>query len=283
MACTPVETIPEFIAEAARHAPAECYLTDAGSTKVMIVGKTEALLHQRQAGPLRFIGGHPIAGSEKTGAEAASSRLFRKRICIITPTASTDDGAVAAVEHFWRLLGAKVVRMSPAAHDLALAHTSHLPHLVASTLAAATPADMLPLIGTGWSSTTRVAAGDVELWQQILLSNSVHTLNALDRFETVIARLRQALEKRDGRVLAQLGVSSREALRGSIRGVTGTADALFVMVNSIDVNGAKAGPIRVVAHDVELGQGEGLLGRDYLDRFIVNIDNQVGIVTLTPR
>jgi hypothetical protein len=85
------------------------------------------------------------------------------------------------------------------------------------------------------------------------------------------------------RVLAQLGVSSREALRGSIRGVTGTADALFIMVNSIDVNGAKAGPIRVVAHDVELGQGEGLLGRDYLDRFIVNIDNQVGIVTLTPR
>jgi predicted aspartyl protease len=85
------------------------------------------------------------------------------------------------------------------------------------------------------------------------------------------------------RVLAQLGVSSREALRGSIRGVTGTADALFVMVNTIDVNGAKAGPIRVVAHDVELGQGEGLLGRDYLDRFIVKIDNQIGIVTLTPR
>jgi predicted aspartyl protease len=85
------------------------------------------------------------------------------------------------------------------------------------------------------------------------------------------------------RVLAQLGVSSRDALRGSIRGVTGTAAALFVMVNSIDVNGAKAGPIRVVAHDVELGQGEGLLGRDYLDRFIVNIDNQAGIVTLTPR
>lgn len=85
------------------------------------------------------------------------------------------------------------------------------------------------------------------------------------------------------RVLAQLGVSSREALRGSIRGVTGTASALFVMVNSIDVNGAKAGPIRVVSHDVELGQGEGLLGRDYLDRFIVNIDNQLGILTLTPR
>jgi arabinofuranosyltransferase len=85
------------------------------------------------------------------------------------------------------------------------------------------------------------------------------------------------------RTLAQLGVSSRDALRGSIRGVTGTADALFVLISTIDVNGAKAGPIRVVAHDVDLGQGEGLLGRDYLDRFIVNIDNQLGIVTLTPR
>jgi len=85
------------------------------------------------------------------------------------------------------------------------------------------------------------------------------------------------------RVLAQLGVSSRDAVRGSIRGVTGQADTLFVVVNSIDVNGAKAGPIRVVAHDVDLGQSDGLLGRDYLDRFQVSIDNQAGIVTLTPR
>jgi predicted aspartyl protease len=85
------------------------------------------------------------------------------------------------------------------------------------------------------------------------------------------------------RLLSQLGVSSRDAVRGSIRGVTGSADTLFVVVNSIDVNGAKAGPIRVVAHDVELGQADGLLGRDFLDRFQVSIDNQAGIVTLTPR
>lgn len=85
------------------------------------------------------------------------------------------------------------------------------------------------------------------------------------------------------RVLAQLGVSSRDAVRGSIRGVTGQADTLFVVVNSIDVQGAKTGPIRVVAHDVNLGQSDGLLGRDFLDRFQVSIDNQAGIVTLTPR
>jgi len=85
------------------------------------------------------------------------------------------------------------------------------------------------------------------------------------------------------RALEQLGVSSRSALRGSIRGVTGSADALLVMVDSIEVAGARAGPIRVVAHDSELGQGDGLLGRDFLDRFTVNIDSAAGIVTLTPR
>lgn len=85
------------------------------------------------------------------------------------------------------------------------------------------------------------------------------------------------------RVLEQLGVSSRSALRGSIKGVTGVADALFVLLDSIEVSGARAGPIRVVSHDSELGQGDGLLGRDFLDRFTVNIDNAAGIVTLTPR
>jgi hypothetical protein len=85
------------------------------------------------------------------------------------------------------------------------------------------------------------------------------------------------------RVLDQLGVSIRSALQGSIRGVTGTAPALFVTLERIEVAGATAGPLRVVAHDPELGQGDGLLGRDFLDRFAVNIDNAAGLVTLTPR
>jgi hypothetical protein len=85
------------------------------------------------------------------------------------------------------------------------------------------------------------------------------------------------------RVLEQLGVSIRSAVPGSIRGVTGTAPALFVTLERIEVAGATAGPLRVVAHDPELGQGDGLLGRDFLDRFAVNIDNAAGLVTLTPR
>ena len=85
------------------------------------------------------------------------------------------------------------------------------------------------------------------------------------------------------RVLAGMGIGSREALRGSVRGATGTADVLFVPVLSIEVGGARSGPLRIASHDVELGQGDGLLGRDFLDQFTVNIDSTAGIVTLSPK
>jgi prephenate dehydrogenase len=94
--------------------------------------------------------------------------------------------------------------MTPEQHDIAIATTSHLPHLIASALAAATPADLLPLTATGWGDTTRIAAGDVDLWRQIFLDNRVNTLKALAPFETVLAELRQALESADGAALARL-------------------------------------------------------------------------------
>jgi predicted aspartyl protease len=85
------------------------------------------------------------------------------------------------------------------------------------------------------------------------------------------------------RVLAGMGIGSREAVRGSVRGATGTADVLFVPVQSIEVGGARSGPLRVAAHDVDLGQGDGLLGRDFLDQFEVNIDSTAGVVTISPK
>jgi predicted aspartyl protease len=85
------------------------------------------------------------------------------------------------------------------------------------------------------------------------------------------------------RVLAGMGIGSREAVRGSVKGATGTADVLFVPVESIEVGGARSGPLRVAAHDVDLGQGDGLLGRDFLDQFKVNIDNTAGVVTISPK
>lgn len=85
------------------------------------------------------------------------------------------------------------------------------------------------------------------------------------------------------RVLAGMGIGSREAVRGSVKGATGTADVLFVPVQSIEVGGARSGPLRVAAHDVDLGQGDGLLGRDFLDQFKVNIDSTAGVVTISPK
>jgi predicted aspartyl protease len=85
------------------------------------------------------------------------------------------------------------------------------------------------------------------------------------------------------RVLAGMGIGASEALRGSVRGATGTADVLFVPVQSIEVGGARSGPLRVAAHDVDLGQGDGLLGRDFLDQFTVNIDSTAGVVTISPK
>lgn len=213
--CTPVEQIPALIAQAAEHAPQGTIFTDAGSTKGTVVAKTEALLHPQFDGLLPFIGSHPIAGSEKTGPDAARGDLFAGRIVVVTPTASTDDRATEVVEGFWRSLRARVARLSPQRHDEVLARTSHLPHLVASALAAATPADMLPLTAGGWSDTTRIAAGDADMWQQILLANSVQTLKALGDFERVLTAMRQAVEAGDRDSLASIlaeGKARRDAL-----------------------------------------------------------------------
>jgi prephenate dehydrogenase len=162
--CTPVEQVPEQIALAARHALPGAILTDAGSTKETLVAETEALLNsallnralreQAAAGPLRFVGSHPLAGSEKTGPAAARADLFVDRPVIVTPTEASDPAAVAEVDAFWQAVGGRIVRMSPAEHDVALAQTSHFPHLLASALAAATPDELLALTGSGWRDTT---------------------------------------------------------------------------------------------------------------------------------
>jgi prephenate dehydrogenase len=155
---------------------------------------------------LPFVGSHPIAGSERNGPEAAAADLFAGRVAVVTPTDRSDDGAVRAVEEFWESLGSRVLRMTPQEHDAILARTSHLPHLVASALAATTPGngETLPLTGSGWSDTTRIAAGDPELWRQIFLANRGATLSALTDFENVLKSWRHALESADGSLVLAL-------------------------------------------------------------------------------
>jgi prephenate dehydrogenase len=209
--CTPVEKIVEQVRQAAEHCPAGALITDAGSTKATIVVALDDELRDGVA----FVGSHPLAGSEKVGPEAARADLFDGRLVVITPTRRTQPKHVSQIEQFWQSLGARVVCMSPQAHDEAVAATSHLPHLLASALAAATPEDLLPLVAGGWLDTTRVAAGDVELWRQILSDNRLHVLKNLDKFEKVLSSFRTALERNDPAKIAKLleqGKQTRDAV-----------------------------------------------------------------------
>jgi prephenate dehydrogenase len=214
--CTPVGSIAQHVVDAATAAPSDCLFTDAGSTKSHIVADVEKTLG-RHSEKIRFVGSHPLAGSEKNGPEAATGDLFEGRVVVLTPTESTEQAAAAAIEQFWQAIGARVMRMTPDEHDAILARTSHLPHLVASALAATTPNNghSLPLTGSGWADTTRIAAGDPELWRQIFLANRGPTLNALADFERVLRTWRHALESGDSQLLTELlkeGKSRRDAV-----------------------------------------------------------------------
>jgi len=193
---TPVDTIAERIVQASAAVPPDCLITDAGSTKQEIVATVDAALAARRGGP-RFIGSHPLAGDHRTGPEHARADMFDGRLVVITPTEATRPAAVTEASGFWQSLGAKVTSMAPEKHDAALALTSHLPHLVAIALAAATPAEFLPLTARGWRDTTRIAGADPKIWQPIFAANREHVLDALDTISEVLGGLREALEQGD--------------------------------------------------------------------------------------
>lgn len=187
--CTPVELIVAQALQASQACPVGTLITDAGSTK----GNICRALAEHWAGQGVFVGSHPMAGSEKTGSAFADEDLFVERLTVITPVEWTPEEHVVRTEEFWRSLGSRTVRATPEAHDEAVAASSHLPHVVAAALAAATPEEMLDFVAKGWCDTTRVAAGDVELWRQILTENRVHTLRSLDNFAKVLSQFRGAL------------------------------------------------------------------------------------------
>ena len=209
--CTPVDSVPEHVRQAARHATPGTLITDSGSTKRTIA---EAL-----DGPLpndcRFVGSHPLAGSEKSGVLHAEPYLLSGRVVIITPTPNTAPSDADRVAAFWQALGAKVLRMTAAEHDRAAALTSHLPHALAVALAAGLPDQMRDLAGSGFRDTTRVAAGDPEMWRQIFIDNRENVLDSIGLFRGLLDRLAAAigegheLELKD---LLTLAKKNRDAL-----------------------------------------------------------------------
>jgi prephenate dehydrogenase len=205
--CAPVNRIAEQVKIVAARCPAGAILTDAGSTKQAIVEAVEA--------EPRFVGAHPLAGSEKKGVEYAHADLFVERWTVLTPTARTLPEAVARVRSFWEALGARVRLMTPADHDRALALTSHLPHLVAAALAGLLPDEWRDLTATGFRDTTRIAGGDAEVWTPIFQHNRAAVLAALDQLEQRLQQFRHALVNDDVAQIDQLltqGKKVRDAL-----------------------------------------------------------------------
>jgi prephenate dehydrogenase len=175
-------------------------LTDAGSTKAAILHDVEGKL----PGHVAFVGSHPLAGSEKRGPEHADADLFQDRLTVVTQTPRTDRGALERTIAFWQAIGSRVHVMGPEEHDRALAFTSHLPHLLAATLAGILPADCQELTAAGFRDCTRIAAGDPSLWTAIFAQNRGPMLDALRRLTEHLAGFRQALEAGDWTALNHL-------------------------------------------------------------------------------
>jgi len=209
--CAPVGHIAPLVEELAPHCP-HALITDAGSTKAELVARLARSLPKSA----RFVGGHPLAGGEKSGAHWANADLFVDRKTIVTPAPGTAPQDVRLTSDLWRSVGAQVLEMSPEVHDRLLASSSHLPHLVAAALSAATPADALALVARGWLDTTRIAAGDPALWQEIFAANRANTLAALTAFEDLLAAFRRALEtKNDANLTELLAMGQRNRERKS--------------------------------------------------------------------
>lgn len=198
---TPAQVVPEVIEQVAEHAPRDAILTDVASLKYDLILNVESRLRLRSQGPHRFVGGHPMAGSERSGPDAADAELFAAATWILTPSAATDDEVLRRLAAFLRALGARVLALPAERHDELVALVSHLPQVVASVLAdvAGDAVDtvgeaVLAVAGGGFRDTTRIAASDPGLWLGILTGNREAVLEALDAFAARLASLRAALD-----------------------------------------------------------------------------------------
>ena len=183
-------------------------IVDAGSVKARIVAAWE---RRRRARRGRFVGGHPLAGSHRRGPAAADPALFAGRVAIVTPATRTPPGDVTDAGSFWAALGATVFVMSPKEHDRILAVTSHAPHMIAAAVAAATPPAVRRFTAGGWRDTTRIAAGDPELWADIILENPGNVADALRRIAGETGKMLAAIEAGDRRRLAAILRRAKEA------------------------------------------------------------------------
>jgi len=214
--CVPVPAMPPILREAGLAAPG-AVITDTGSVKQAVLEMVDRTL----PGPSRFVGGHPMAGSERRGLKAARPDLFKGRTCILTPVWRSRPGAVSLVAGIWRLCGARVLSMDARKHDRMVAGISHLPHALALALMNMASRDRAALSAASGSflDATRVSASDPEMWCGIFKANREEVLRSIAAFGRELAAVRRALAKPGGaRLLAMLRrACSARARLGSVK------------------------------------------------------------------
>ena len=215
--CVPVgamATAAQSIAGALKPA---AIVSDVGSSKSSISADLERILPG-----MRVVPAHPVAGTENSGPDAGFSALFHGRWCILTPGAAADGEAVLMVRRFWEALGAKIEVMDPKHHDMVLAVTSHIPHLIAFTIVGTasdleqvTQTEVIKYSAGGFRDFTRIAASSPVMWRDIFLANREAMLDTLQRFNEDLSRLQRAIRLGDGETLLNL-FSRTSAIRRGI-------------------------------------------------------------------
>lgn len=215
--CVPVGAMGEVAGSIASDLAPEAIVSDAGSSKASVAAAFAAALPHHVAIPA-----HPVAGTERSGPEAGFASLFHNRWCILTPPGGCDPAKVAQLQAFWERLGANVEIMDAQHHDLVLAITSHLPHLIAYTIVGTasdleevTRSEVIKYSAGGFRDFTRIAASDPTMWRDVFLSNKEAVLEMLQRFSEDLTALQRAIRWGDGDALFDLFTRTR-AIRRSI-------------------------------------------------------------------
>ena len=216
---TPLSTFKKLVAEMSPFLKKDCIITDTGSAKLSVIEDLRGILPNN----VEFIPGHPIAGTEESGPDAGFAELFDNRWCILTPTEENSSNAIDLIKEFWESIGSKVEIMDPLHHDKVLAITSHIPHLIAfnivgtaNNLANVTEKEVVKYSAGGFRDFTRIAASDPKMWSDIFTYNSEAVLEMLELFSNDLAKLKDAVIKKDSDLLFSNFEKTREVRKNII-------------------------------------------------------------------
>lgn len=210
--CTPLAQMRPLVKQMLPALKCGAIVTDVGSVKAGVVRELEPLVAKAGA---HFVGSHPMAGAEKTGVAAARSDLFDQAACVVTPTRKTNRSAQNKVERLWEAVGCRVLKLTPQTHDTIVSRSSHLPHLIAATLASlvlnpASPKQQSALCATGFRDTTRIASGSPEMWHDIALANRLNLTRAINLFIADLQKLQKAMNKSDTKAVVKFFETAKQ-------------------------------------------------------------------------